>query len=96
MVARASRDADAEDFVADGWDPVYPLSELAARGYRPLPGEPVAEGATVLTLQGAAGPEYWLAYRNFYVITRYNRSPMYSLSVHQLSQAIRDGAGPAR
>ncbi|TWG90713.1 membrane-bound lytic murein transglycosylase B [Luteimonas sp. J16] len=96
VVARASRDADAEDFVADGWDPVYPLSELAARGYRPLPGEPVAEGATVLTLQGAAGPEYWLAYRNFYVITRYNRSPMYSLSVHQLSQAIRDGAGPAR
>ena len=96
VVARATREPGAEDFVPETWDPVYPLAELAARGYRPQPGEPVAEGATLLTLQGAAGPEYWIAYRNFYVITRYNRSPMYSLSVHQLSQAIRAGAGPAR
>ena len=94
VVARAARDAGAEDFVPENWDPVYPLAALAARGYRPQPGEPVAEGATLLTLQGDAGPEYWLAYRNFYVITRYNRSPMYSLSVHQLAQAIRAGAGP--
>ena len=96
VVARAMRGDGAEDFVPETWDPVYPLADLAARGYRPQPGEPVAEGATLLTLQGPAGPEYWIAYRNFYVITRYNRSPMYSLSVHQLSQAIRDGAGPAR
>ncbi|MGY1408478.1 MULTISPECIES: lytic murein transglycosylase B [unclassified Luteimonas] len=93
VVARASRGAGAEDFVPENWDPVYPLATLAARGYRPQPGEPVAEGATLLTLQGDAGPEYWLAYRNFYVITRYNRSPMYSLSVHQLAQAIRAGVG---
>ncbi len=96
VVARAARDADADDFKPETWDPVYPLADLAARGYRPQPGQPAAEGATLLTLQGDAGPEYWIAYRNFYVITRYNRSPMYSLSVYQLSQAIRDGAGPAR
>jgi membrane-bound lytic murein transglycosylase B len=70
-------------------DPVYPLAELAARGYRPQPGEPVAEGAALLSLDGDAGREYWLGYRNFYVITRYNRSPMYALAVHQLAQAIR-------
>ncbi|MGJ4730875.1 lytic murein transglycosylase B [Luteimonas sp. SDU101] len=96
VVARAMRGEVAQDFTPDNWDPVYPLSALAARGYRPQPGEPVAEGATLLTLQGDAGPEYWLAYRNFYVITRYNRSPMYSLSVYQLAQAIRAGAGQAR
>lgn len=94
VVARATRDAGAQDFVPENWDPVHRLSDLAARGYRPQPGEPVAEGATLLTLQGDAGPEYWLAYRNFYVITRYNRSPMYSLSVYQLAQAIRAGTGP--
>jgi len=96
VVARALRDAGAEDFAPENWDPVYPLADLAARGYRPQPGQPTTEGATLLSLDGDAGKEYWLAYRNFYVITRYNRSPMYSLAVHQLAQAIGAGAGPAQ
>ncbi len=89
VVARASRDAGADDFIPGNLDPVYPLAALAARGYRTQPGQPSADGATLLTLDGDAGKEYWLGYRNFYVITRYNRSPMYALSVHQLAQAIR-------
>ena len=88
VVARASRDADAEDFKPEGLDPVHPLPVLAELGYRPLPGQPLAEGATLLSFEGANGPEYWFGYRNFYVISRYNRSPMYSLAVHQLAQAI--------
>ncbi len=92
VVARASRADGAGDFVAEGYDPVYPLDHLAGLGYRPEPGQPLAAGATVLSLDGAAGREYWLAYRNFYVITRYNRSPMYSLAVHQLAEAIASGA----
>lgn len=88
VVARAARDDGAEDFRPEGLDPVHRLSDLAARGYRPLPGEPLAEGATLLSFDGADGPEYWFGYRNFYVISRYNRSPMYSLAVHQLAQAI--------
>lgn len=44
--------------------------------------------AGLLLMQGADGPEYWLALPNFYVITRYNRSYMYALVVHQLGQAI--------
>jgi membrane-bound lytic murein transglycosylase B len=94
VVARAMRDPGAADFAPDSLDPVHPLADLAARGYRPLQGEPVAEGATLLSLDGAAGKEYWLGYRNFYVITRYNRSPMYALSVHQLAQAIARPSAP--
>lgn len=95
VVARAALDAGREEFVPETVDPVHPLPALSERGYRPLAGEPQAEGATVLNFEGAAGREHWLGYRNFYVITRYNRSPMYALAVHQLAQAIRAGVEPA-
>ncbi|WP_159016700.1 lytic murein transglycosylase B [Cognatiluteimonas profundi] len=93
VAAPATRDAMAADFTPPTIDPVYPLATLARQGYRPQPGQPVEEGATLLTLDGETGKEYWLGYRNFYVITRYNHSPMYALAVHQLAQAIRTGSG---
>lgn len=97
VVARASRDAALPEFVPETTEPSFPLRVLAERGYRPMPGEalpadPTVEGATVVNFDGDAGREHWLGYRNFYVITRYNRSPMYAMAVHQLAQAIRAGA----
>ena len=35
--------------------------------------------------------EYWVGYDNFYVITRYNRSTFYAMSVFQLAEALRAG-----
>ncbi|CAJ1897714.1 hypothetical protein HLBENOHH_03531 [Aeromonas dhakensis] len=65
-------------------------AELAAAGIElatPLaPDTPVK----LLALEQADGPEYWVARHNFYVITRYNRSPLYAMAVYQLSQAIQD------
>ncbi len=42
-----------------------------------------------IEFDGAEGLEYWLGLHNFYVITRYNRSPMYAMAVYQLSQEIK-------
>lgn len=35
-------------------------------------------------------PEFWLGFENFYVITRYNRSTFYAMSVLQLAQALSE------
>lgn len=99
VVARATLDAGRAEFVPENLEPVHALASLAERGYRPIDGEPLpadprSEGATVVGLDGDAGREHWIGYRNYYVITRYNRSPMYALAVHQLAQAIRAGVQP--
>jgi len=47
-----------------------------------------AADARLLSLVGDEGKEYWVGFHNFFVITRYNRSVMYALAVHQLGQEI--------
>ena len=44
--------------------------------------------AQLLTYEGDDGTEYWVGFHNFFVITKYNRSVMYALAVHQLGQQI--------
>ncbi len=89
----AVRADDAKDFDPDGLEPRYTLEQLAARGYRPaVPltsdagGEPLQ--ATLFTLDGVDGKEYWLGFQNFYAITRYNNSRHYAMAVHELAEAI--------
>ncbi|HZH44872.1 MAG TPA: lytic murein transglycosylase B [Lysobacter sp.] len=79
---------DAVELAAPGLEPVYPLAELAARGYRPAHDVPADALATVLKLDGANGPEYWLGFQNFYAITRYNISAHYAMAVYQLAEAV--------
>ena len=47
----------------------------------------------IISLDNADGRnEYWLAFENFYVITRYNRSRMYASSVWSLAYALKRAA----
>jgi membrane-bound lytic murein transglycosylase B len=92
---RAVAAPDAQPFKPENFEAKYTLAELAAKGYRPADPNAPDQPATLLTLDGVDGPEYWIGYQNFYVITRYNRSPMYAMAVHQLAQAIAAPSAPA-
>lgn len=97
VALRAQLAPDARTITAANSEPVYPLEQLVAWGYRvDAPLDP-QRPATLLKLEGESGPEYWITFQNFYVITRYNRSPMYAMAVKQLAEAIAAGdaaAGP--
>lgn len=71
--------------------PELDLAQLGERGYRPRQAMGRDWPANLITLEGDAGPEYWITFHNFYVISRYNRSPLYSLAVYQLARAIAEG-----
>ena len=72
------------------------VAELRSDGVQ-LPGDKAGElGARFVSLEGKGRNEYWVAYHNFYVITRYNRSVMYALAVWQLGNAISEAREHAR
>ena len=48
--------------------------------------------ATLIELEGENGPMYWIGLNNFYVITRYNRSPLYAMAVTQLAERLAERA----
>lgn len=48
------------------------------------------QSAKLFQLEAQGGKqEFWLAMHDFYVITRYNRSHLYALAVHHLSQELK-------
>ena len=58
-------------------------------------GLPGGASARLIAFEGAEGPEYWVGFHNFYVITRYNRSAMYAMAVWQLGSEIVTAAEAA-
>ncbi|MCB1616248.1 MAG: lytic murein transglycosylase B [Pseudomonadales bacterium] len=82
-----SEDAD-KSVVTEGLKPDSTVGELIAKGFTPVDDLPPETAAALYELEGEYGPEYWMGLNNFYVITRYNHSNMYALSVYQLSQDI--------
>ena len=54
----------------------------------PAPADPAA-AAGLFAQEREDGTAYWAGFHNFYVITRYNRSLMYALAVHELGEAVR-------
>jgi membrane-bound lytic murein transglycosylase B len=64
---------------------VQSLRDKGARFETSLPAD---APALLIVAQGKDGPVYRVGFTNFYVLTRYNRSPMYAMAVHDLGQAV--------
>lgn len=94
VTVRANAATNAQPIEPESLDPLYSMDDLAARGFRPLTPVTPGQTATVVNLDGDAGPEYWFGFRNFYAITRYNISKHYAMAVYQLSEAIAGRDAP--
>lgn len=80
---------DVQPLLDLGYKPNTVLHALRHDGIVPVRDMPDDLEAALLAFEQEDGPEYWLGFKNFYVITRYNRSPLYAMAVYQLSEEIR-------
>jgi membrane-bound lytic murein transglycosylase B len=81
-----------QDWIDLGIRPTLGLAVLREAGLRPRRGiaseMPDAPATFVDLVTPEAPTEYWLGYENFYVITRYNRSSFYAMTVYQSAEAL--------
>ncbi|WP_131739656.1 lytic murein transglycosylase B [Legionella adelaidensis] len=69
----------------------YSFKRLVTAGVQPTTALTIPPGkAGIIELNTEKGEEYWVAYPNFYVITRYNNSPQYALVVYLLAQQLHN------
>ena len=75
---------------ADSLTGSHTVAEWAAAGAKPDREVAADMKARLMDFTVAEGKEYWLALTNFDVITRYNNSDFYAMTVFQLAEALRD------
>jgi membrane-bound lytic murein transglycosylase B len=64
------------------------VESLRSKGVRFGTTLPDTAPALLIVAQGKDGPVYRVGFTNFYALTRYNRSPMYAMAVHDLGEAV--------
>lgn len=94
IASRAMTDGDAHrELLGDGLRTSATGAQLRAAAVSADPMPDDDERVALFELEGADGPELWIGWHNFRVITRYNHSPLYALAVVQLAERIRERAG---
>lgn len=76
----------------NGYKPSFKAASLKAHNIKGADNIAPEQQVALIALKQKRGNEYWIGLHNFYVITRYNHSPLYAMAVYQLSEAIRSGA----
>jgi len=90
VASRASVEKSSEKLASKEMKPHKSVAEYKRMGVKPVEHFNDSAQATLLKLTGKKGEEYWMTLNNFYVITRYNHSPLYAMAVYQLSQAVSE------
>ncbi|MFT4171926.1 MAG: lytic murein transglycosylase B [Rhodocyclaceae bacterium] len=84
-------DANVAPMIEAGILPQFQKADFDRAGVRALDlRAPDAAAALIDLVTPDQATEYWLGYQNFYVITRYNRSSFYAMSVAELAKAIKN------
>lgn len=69
------------------------VGSLAAKGVSFDTDLDASAPTQLIGFDGDDGDEYWVGFKNFYVITRYNRSAMYAMAVYQLATELAKATG---
>jgi membrane-bound lytic murein transglycosylase B len=89
LPARVSGDAH-RTLLEAGIEPKTPLSEMKRYGVEARTDLTLETPVALIELESpGAATEYRLGLRNFYVLTRYNRSVLYASAVYDLAQEIK-------
>jgi membrane-bound lytic murein transglycosylase B len=89
LEARVTGDA-WRAYVTGRFEPKHSITELRQAGIEfDSPEAPSASGALIELANGERPSDYRVGLRNFYVITRYNRSALYAAAVADLARELR-------
>ena len=88
-------DPDIGDLPGNRLELAQTVGTLHTRGVEFASPLPEDAHAMLVALREADGPSYRVGFHNFWVITRYNHSPLYALAVSELAAAIGAARAPA-
>lgn len=71
-----------------GIKPFFSIEQIKKMGINIGTYSKTKDKAALIKLEQKDSIEYWLGLQNFYVITRYNHSPLYAMAVYQLSEKL--------
>ena len=89
IAVQARVNATPDAALIDDITPKTKISEFRKLGIQPMREVSDDALAALLPLETEAGMQYWFGFKNFYVITRYNRSTNYAMAVFEIAQGIK-------